>query len=134
MGTLTVSYHLAIFGVHWSSASEDITYLICHITLQRSCNNRHNSPLKVSHHAVDFGGCKYCGSWNVFVTWSCKTMWSEGHMTLWAEASQGKSHSANFVVNRHCGSRYILVLVYHVILQDYMIKGLSNFVGSSPLR
>ena len=33
-GTLTVSYHLAIFGRHWSSASGDIKYLICKATSQ----------------------------------------------------------------------------------------------------
>ena len=27
-----VSYHPVMFGVHWSSASEDMTYLICPVT------------------------------------------------------------------------------------------------------
>ena len=31
-----VRHHLAMFGAHWSSASRDITYLICHLTLQDS--------------------------------------------------------------------------------------------------
>ena len=29
---LMVSHYLAVFGSHWSSASEDITYLICDAT------------------------------------------------------------------------------------------------------
>ena len=29
---ITVSHHLAIFGVHWSSASGDIIVLVCHVT------------------------------------------------------------------------------------------------------
>ena len=29
-----MSHHLAIFGVHWSSASGDIKCLTCHVTLQ----------------------------------------------------------------------------------------------------
>ena len=29
-----VSHHLAMFGGHWSSASGDIKYLTCHVTLQ----------------------------------------------------------------------------------------------------
>ena len=28
--------------------------------------------------------------WFQFATWSCKTMWSKGHVTLWAGAYQGK--------------------------------------------
>ena len=31
---ITVSQHLAMFGGHWSSASRDIKYLICHMNLQ----------------------------------------------------------------------------------------------------
>ena len=29
-----VSHHLAMFGGHWSSASGDVKYLTCHVTLQ----------------------------------------------------------------------------------------------------
>ena len=29
------SHHLAMFGVHWSSASRDIKHLICHMTSQK---------------------------------------------------------------------------------------------------
>ena len=29
-----MSHHLAMFGGHWSSASEDIKFLICNMTLQ----------------------------------------------------------------------------------------------------
>lgn len=32
--SLKISHHLAMLGVHWSSASADITYLICHVTLR----------------------------------------------------------------------------------------------------
>ena len=31
---LSISPHLAMFGVHWSSASGDKTYLTCHVTSQ----------------------------------------------------------------------------------------------------
>ena len=39
---LTVSQHLALFGIHWFSAAKDITYLICYVTphddlIQESC-------------------------------------------------------------------------------------------------
>ena len=29
-----VSHHLAMFGGHWSSASGDVKYLTCHVTLK----------------------------------------------------------------------------------------------------
>ena len=31
---LTVSHHFAIFGGHWSSASGEIAFLICHMSSQ----------------------------------------------------------------------------------------------------
>ena len=35
-----VSHHLAILNIHWSSASEYITYLIFHVTQQDHLNER----------------------------------------------------------------------------------------------
>ena len=49
-----IGYHLVIFGGHWSSASGNITYLICYTTLQAriiegSCNFvRESSTLYVT--------------------------------------------------------------------------------------
>ena len=34
----------------------------------------------------------------------------------------------------HCGTGDIIVLVYHVISQDHVIKGSCAFIGSSPSR
>ena len=36
--------------------------------------------------------------------------------------------------NRHCGSGDIMVLVYHVILQDQVTKGSCGFTGDSSAR
>ena len=39
---------------------------------------------------------------------------------------------ANFGGHRHCGSRDIILLVCHVILQGYLIKGSCDFMSRSP--
>ena len=43
-------------------------------------------------------------------------------------------HSAMFGGHRHCGSGDIMVLVFHVILQEYVIKRLLEFMGRIPSR
>ena len=56
-------------------------------------------------------------------------------VTLWVGAPIVRSHHpAKFGGQRHCGSRYKMVLVCHVILQDHVIKGLCDFMGSSQSR
>ena len=45
------------------------------------------------------------------------------------------SHHANrFGGHRHFGSGDLIVLAYHVILQDYVIKGLYDFMVRSQSR
>lgn len=41
---------------------------------------------------------------------------------------------AKFGGHNHFSSEYIMVLVFHVILQNHLIKGLSNFMDGSHLR
>ena len=43
-------------------------------------------------------------------------------------------HPVKFTGYRHCGSRDLIVLVCHVILQDHVIKGLRDFMGRSTSR
>ena len=43
-------------------------------------------------------------------------------------------HPANFGGHRQCGSRDIMVLVCHVISQDHLINGSSDFVGRSTSK
>ena len=55
-------------------------------------------------------------------------------MTLWVGASKGKSPSGKFGGHGHCGSKDIMVLIFHVISQDQVTKGQSNSLCRSPLR
>ena len=43
-------------------------------------------------------------------------------------------HPANFTRHRHCSSGDIMVIVYHVILQDHVIKGSCDVMDRSPSR
>ena len=65
-----VSYHLAMFGGHWSSASGDIKYLTYHVTLQirvikGSSNVMIGSSSIAYHHLAKFGDHRYYSSRNV---------------------------------------------------------------------
>ena len=40
-------------------------------------------------------------------------------------------HPAKFGIYRHCGSEDILVLVFSVMLQEQVIKGLCDFIDFS---
>ena len=42
-------------------------------------------------------------------------------------------HPAKFGGHKHSGSRYIMVLVCHVISEDQVIKGSCNFMGEGVL-
>ena len=42
-------------------------------------------------------------------------------------------HSVPFGGHKHSGSRYVMVLVCHVILEDQVIKGSCNFMGEGVL-
>ena len=53
---------MAIFGVHWSSVSADVTYLTRHVTwqdhvIEESCYDCH-----LRYHLAKFGGRKYGGN------------------------------------------------------------------------
>ena len=65
-----VSYHLAMFGGHWSSASGDLKYLTYHVTLQirvikGSSNVMIGSSSIACHHLAKFGDHRYYSSGNV---------------------------------------------------------------------
>ena len=40
---------------------------------------------------------------------------------------------ARFGCHTLCGNGYIMALIYHMIMLDQVIKGSSDFMGSSPL-
>ena len=52
-------------------------------------------------------------------------------MTLWFEVPQVKSHHTKFGGHKHGGSRDIMVLVCHVILQDCFMKRSCDFMSRS---
>ena len=65
-----VSYHFAMFGGHWSSASGDIEYLTYQVTLQirvikGSTNVMTGGSSIAYHHLAKFGDHRYCSSRNV---------------------------------------------------------------------
>ena len=43
-------------------------------------------------------------------------------------------HSVSFGGHGHCGSEDIMVFICHVILRDYITKGLGNFMGRRVSR
>ena len=47
-GSPSPSHHLAMFGGHWSSASGDIKYLICHVTSQNHVIERSSNFMSES--------------------------------------------------------------------------------------
>ena len=55
-------------------------------------------------------------------------------MTLSLGAFQEKLPFTKFHGHRHCDIGDIMVLAGHVMSQDHVIKGLWNFMGSSPSR
>ena len=55
-------------------------------------------------------------------------------MTLKVAAHQGLLSAAKFGGQRHSGMGDIMVFVYHVALQDNVIKALNNFMVRNPSR
>ena len=53
-------------------------------------------------------------------------------MTLWAGALNKSHYHAKYSHQKHCG-RY-MVLVGHVILQDYLIRESSNFLANGVVQ
>ena len=50
-----VGHNLVMCGSHWSSASGDIMYLICHVTSQK-----HAELFMVCHHLTKFDSHRFC--------------------------------------------------------------------------
>ena len=85
---LKVSHHPAKLGDHWHSGDRDIMILVCEVisgdhTTKGSCELIARSPwmqvtILPSLMVIDT------------VTWSRKTTWLNGHVTLWVKALHGK--------------------------------------------
>ena len=62
-------------------------------------------------------------------------MWLKGRVTIAIGASPDKSSQYKFGVHRNCSSGDMMVLVYHVIWQDFAIKGSSDLqVGAHQVK
>ena len=113
--------------------SGDIKFLICQVILQGhvskgSCNFINASPYTVSHHPTKFSGHKHCGSGDYFLV--C-------HMTTCHHLFKGlcdfmSHHLAMFGGYWFSGSRDVMDLVCHVILQDHVTLWVKAFHGNSP--
>ena len=59
-----MSHHLAIFGDHWSSESDDMKYLTCHVTSQNHMTDQSSNFMSGSSSwyvtSLQFGGHRYC--------------------------------------------------------------------------
>ena len=61
---------------------------------------------------------------------------SYDHLTLWVNGGQSKSPSCLvlWLLHRYCGSVDIMILGCHVILRDYVIEEICNFMGNIRSR
>lgn len=50
----------------------------------------------------------------------------------WQEPIKVNYHPVKFSGHRHSGSRDIMFLVCHVIVQDDVIKGSCDYIGGNP--
>ena len=84
---------------HWSGASRDKMYLICHVTSHKPHNGRivrlyEWEILIVFYYLAKFGGHRHCGSGYVMLLiylWSSNNTWWYGHVTLREESPHGRS-------------------------------------------
>ena len=64
-----------MFGVHWSSAGGDITYLICHVISQEHVIVGYDviswsfSLYVILSYTATFGGHRHSGSGDMFLVW-----------------------------------------------------------------
>ena len=120
---LTVSHHLAMFGGHWSSPSEDIKFLIYIRPLKTVMEGSSNSMSENSSwYITTLPSLVAIGIATVdtfyFVKWWKKT-WLKSHVIIERSADynwgpSANHHPAKFGVLRHCSSGDI-ILFCHVI-------------------
>ena len=73
-----VSHHFNMFGVHWSGATGDKKYLICHVISQDQVIEGSPKLLVVCHHSVKFVSHRHYG---------------HDHVTLEPYVFMGRSHT-----------------------------------------
>ena len=117
-----MSHHLAIFGSHWSSASGDIKYLTCHMTIQ---NHVIKGPVNFMSNYI---------KWLHWVTTSSKCITLLNLMTIGIVVVM--LLFCHVIEQCHIvkGIAGIMLLICHVISQDHVIKRSCHFKGRSPSR
>ena len=117
-----VAHHLSKLNDHRSCGSRDITYLICHVTLQdhfikRSCSSLYVTTL-LGLVTIGIAVVKIC------FDSSRGLMWTHVQRVLWLYGWNLliRSHQpAKFGNQRHAGSEYIMILACHVISHNHVI-------------
>ena len=110
---------LPLGGDYWSSTSQDITYLISHVTQkksQRASDFMSGSSLLGVTNPPKFGDHRHCGNGHMFLI--C-------HVT--SQNYFFKCCVTEFGSFGHCLSGDITFLIYQMISQDNVIKWLCNF-------
>ena len=109
---IKVSYHSAKFGVHRHCGSEYIMFLSCHVFSQVCLVSRDHTCLVIlQDHVIK------------------ESMWLYGQ-----EPIKVNYHLAKFGGHWQRSCADIMILIYHMILQDLVIKGSCDFMARSPLR
>ena len=91
-GPFTLSHHFAKFGIQRPWESEDITCVICHVTMYLKCHvTCGGSFLILSQHHAKFGVHKSCESGDKTFFICHTTTISKYHVTLWVGSSHPKS-------------------------------------------
>ena len=92
--------------------------------------------MKFSYHPVKFDGHSLSGRRNILAFVYDMTLQdhvTRSYLTLWSAALQDKLQPYQVWWPMHCGSGDIMVLNWHVILQDHVIKQSCDFMSRSPL-
>ena len=130
---IRVSYHFAMFGGSWSTASGNVKYYICHMTrkkqlIEGSCNMSGSSSYYVTTLAslVVIGIVVIELHFVYFVTFNQRAMWLYGLVSLMVSY-----HPATFGSHGHSGSGDMF-LFWQLTSQDHVIKDSCDFIGWSP--
>ena len=127
---LIVSNHPTKFGGHRHFGNGDIKGFFCHVMLQ-------DRVIKGLHDLMGKNTSKY---WS-YALWNWRYDYlslsrdlSKCHVTLWVGVLHGKSPYCTVCGHRHCGSGDIMILICHVISQDYLTQKLCDFLARSASR
>ena len=88
-------------------------------------------PIKAGYHPVKFDGYRHCGSGDIVISLCYGPRDQRVIRPYRQEPIKVIYHHAKFTGHRQCGSGD-MILVCLVILQEQVIKGSCDFMGTSP--